>query len=119
MGIFDSVKNLFVEEVEESVDSNDSYTKDYQDNNTYSNQNADYCLFVEKPSKYEDAQGLANKLKSGNVLIVSLANLPKQDIRRLIDFLSGVVLARNGMIKKISQDTLILTPANVKMITDK
>lgn len=120
MGLLDSFKNWFTEEEPEDViEPGDAFAKDYQSEKIYNLNNADYCLYLEKPTEYKEAQRLANQLKAGNVLIISLANLPKDDYRRLIDFLSGVVLAKNGMIKKISQDILICTPANVKMLNHK
>ena len=122
MGVLDTIKNWFTEpEDPEGQDDygNDGYTKDYQDDYSYNTGTADYCLFVEKPTRYEEATRLANQLKSGNVLVISLAEMSKEDMRRLIDFLSGVVLSKNGMIKKVSQDIIICTPANIKMLSGR
>ena len=122
MGVKDIIKNWFTEEddpEEQYPDGNEGYTKDYQDDEEHNRRNADYCLFVEKPTRFEEAQRLANQLKAGNVIVISLAELPKEEIRRLIDFLSGVVLSKNGMIKKISQDIIICTPANIRMVSDR
>ena len=119
MGVLETIKNWFTESEDPEGQGNDGYTKDYQDDYSYNTGNADYCLYVEKPTRYEEAQRLANQLKSGNVLVISLADLPKEEMRRLIDFLSGVVLSKNGMIKKVSQDIVICTPANIKMLSGR
>ena len=121
MGILETIKNWITEPDPEGEpeETTDGYTDDYQQDYSYNTGDADYCLFVEKPTRYEEAPRLANQLKSGNVVVVSLADLPKEDMRRLIDFLSGVVLSKNGMIKKVSQDIIICTPANIKMLSGR
>ena len=38
--------------------------------------------------------------------------------RRLVDFLSGVAYANNGQIKRVANNTFIITPYNVDIVGD-
>ena len=55
MGLLDSFKNWFTEEEPEDVaEPGDAFAKDYQSEKIYNLNNADYCLYLEKPTEYKD-----------------------------------------------------------------
>lgn len=89
--------------------------RDYSNNDKVS---TNYNLILASPDEFEDSTNLADKLKYGNALIVDLSKLSKNDSQRLIDFLAGVLMAKNGMMKKISSDILVCTPETVKMLSE-
>ena len=43
---------------------------------------------------------------------------PKDVARRMVDFLSGVIYAQDGKIKKVANSTFIITPYNVDIMGD-
>ena len=47
---------------------------------------------------------------------MNLETTPKEVVRRLVDFLSGVTYAIDGNIKKVATGTYILTPPNVDIV---
>ena len=71
-----------------------------------------------KPEKFEDASNIANHLRDKRTVVLNLESANKDVARRLVDFLSGVVYALEGKIKKVAISTYIITPYNVDIIGD-
>ena len=69
-----------------------------------------------KPERYEDAPSVADHIKDGRTVVLNLEVAPRDVQRRLIDFLSGAAYAHNGNIKKIANNTFIITPDNVDVM---
>ena len=72
-------------------------------------------LKVVRPEKFSDAPQVADHLLSNRTVVLNLENTDKDTSRHLIDFLSGVVYALDGDIKKVANDTFIITPHNVSI----
>ncbi|MBQ3889554.1 MAG: cell division protein SepF, partial [Clostridia bacterium] len=51
-------------------------------------------------------------------VVLNLEKTPKDVARRLVDFLSGVAYANNGQLKKVANNTFIITPYNVDVSGD-
>lgn len=66
-----------------------------------------------KPSKFEDASDIADHLKDMRTVVLNLESTSKDIARRLLDFLSGVAYANQGKIKRVANNTYIITPYNV------
>ncbi|MGN1080853.1 MAG: cell division protein SepF [Acutalibacteraceae bacterium] len=71
-----------------------------------------------KPENFEDAKTIANHLNDKRTVVVNLEKTNKDVARRLIDFLSGVTYANRGNIKRIANNTFIITPFNVDIMGD-
>ena len=76
-------------------------------------------LKVVRPEKFSDAPQVADHLLSNRTVVLNLENTDKDTSRHLIDFLSGVTYALDGDIKKVANDTFIITPHNVDVSDDK
>ncbi len=72
-------------------------------------------LKVVRPEKFSDAPLVADHLLSNRTVVLNLENTDKDTSRHLIDFLSGVTYALDGDIKKVANDTFIITPHNVSI----
>lgn len=69
-------------------------------------------MVVFEPRAYSESQGIADHLKSGRGCIINLHKLSKDQAKRIIDFLSGVVYAIEGDVQKIGQNVFLCTPNN-------
>ena len=87
-------------------------------NNKVVNINATTSLQVVlvKPERFEDASAVADHLNARRTVVLNLESTNKEVSRRLVDFLSGVAYANNGQIKRVANNTFIITPYNVDLV---
>ena len=71
-----------------------------------------------KPERYEDAASIADHLNAKKTVVLNLEQTSKDVSRRLIDFLCGVAYANNGQMKRVANNTYIITPYNVDIMGD-
>lgn len=79
-------------------------------NDEFSNKSSQMVVF--EPRSYSESQGIADHLKSGRGCIINLHRVSKDQAKRIIDFLSGVVYAIEGEVQKIGANVFLCTPAN-------
>ncbi len=75
-----------------------------------------------EPRVYAEAQDIADHVKNRKSVVMNLQQIPNDQARRIVDFLSGTVYAVGGDIQKLGPDTFICTPDNVEIsgnITDE
>lgn len=70
-------------------------------------------LKVVRPEHFEDVSTIADHLLSGRTVVLNLEAATKETARRLLDFLSGVAYSINGQMKRVANNTYIITPNNV------
>ena len=75
-------------------------------------------VVLAQPDRYEDASGIADNLNAKRTVVLNLEKTPKDVARRLVDFLSGVAYANDGQIKKVANNTFIITPYDVDVSGD-
>ena len=66
-----------------------------------------------EPHTYDEAQEIADNLKSHRPVVVNLQRVHRDQALRIVDFLSGTVYALGGTIHKLGPHIFICTPANV------
>lgn len=74
-----------------------------------------------EPRSYQEVQDIADHLKGRRSVVINLQRMPKDQAKRVVDFLSGTVYAINGDIQKLGVQTFICTPDNIDIsgtITD-
>ena len=71
-----------------------------------------------KPETFEDGLAIADHLCAKRTVVVNLENAPKDVVRRLVDFLSGVAYANKGTIKRAANNAFVVTPNNVDVMGD-
>lgn len=71
-----------------------------------------------KPERFEDAPAIADHLNAKHTVVLNLESAPKEIVRRLVDFLSGVAYANKGQIKRAANNTFVITPNNVDVSGD-
>ena len=77
-------------------------------NKLNANKNNELVLF--EPRSYSETQDIAAYLKAGKAAVVNLHRLQKEQSKRVIDFLSGVIYAIDGDIQQIGPKIFLCTP---------
>lgn len=78
-------------------------------------------VVLSEPRSYEEAQEIADHLRSRRPVVINLQRVRNDQAMRIIDFLSGTVYALNGSIAKLGTNIFICTPDSVEIhgsITD-
>ncbi len=135
MGLFDKIKQGINPESDLGYEEPDLYTQQIQDdfNNTqmYGQAQTQYTeqyavqddglqvsgssldIKVIKPERFDSASQIANHLLNRRTVVLNLEATNKETARRLLDFLSGVAYSINGGIKRVANNTYVITPCNV------
>ncbi|MCM3126273.1 MULTISPECIES: cell division protein SepF [unclassified Paenibacillus] len=79
----------------------------------HSQKNVKVVLY--EPRSYDEAQEIADHIKSHRTVVVNLQRVRKDQALRIIDFLSGTVYALGGGISKIGGNIFLCTPDTVEI----
>ena len=90
------------------------------------NMNKDSHLVLFEPRSFGETQDIANYLKNGDfanligmetkkATVVNLHRLQKDQAKRVVDFLSGVIYAIEGDIQRIGPKIFLCTPRNISV----
>lgn len=110
------------EEAEEDVFDENDREKDVQEEVRTSRKNAQVVsihtqkqmrVVVLEPNSFEEAQNIADQLKSRRPVIVNLENAEKMLAKRIVDFISGATYALNGNMQKVGNGIFLFVPNNV------
>ncbi|MCI8387476.1 MAG: cell division protein SepF [Clostridiales bacterium] len=146
MGLFDKIKQGINPETDPAYDDQDMYTQqiqnDFNDNlyqqpqqqyappqqEQYAPQPADTGMSVSgsslelkvvKPERFDAVPQIANHLLNRRTVVLNLEETNKETARRLLDFLSGVAYSINGNLKRVANNTYVITPCNVDVTGDQ
>lgn len=78
-------------------------------------------MVLSEPRSYEEAQHIADHLRSHRPVVVNLQRVRADQAMRIVDFLSGTVYALSGGIAKIGPNIFLCTPDSIEIqgsITD-
>ena len=79
------------------------------------NASKDSHLVLFEPRSFGETQDIANYLKSKKATDVNLHRLQKDQAKRVVDFLSGVIYAIEGDIQRIGPKIFLCTPHNISV----
>lgn len=68
-----------------------------------------------EPRIYSDAKEVGRNLLDNTAVLVNFTHLEASDAKRIVDFLTGVVFAINGEIKRVGDQIFLVTPANFEV----
>lgn len=91
-------------------------TEEASDNviNMHDDTKVQFVLF--KPENFDkEVTTMADEFIKRNTVILNMEQTNKDIGKRIIDFLSGVAYAHNGKISRVSEDTYIVMPSNVRL----
>ncbi|CQR74606.1 Cell division protein SepF [Sporomusa ovata DSM 2662] len=84
-----------------------------QNNNNTQQQSKQIKVMVVEPFSFDDAQHIADYLKSRKPVVVNLESSDPEIAKRMIDFISGTTYALNGQIQKVGNNIFLCAPNNV------
>lgn len=132
MGLFDEIKKLTRPYSEEPEDDFDDFiqtrrdigsaaavdVRDSKDKVVNIHTTTQLQVVLVKPERFENASEIADHLREKRTVVLNLESTNRDISRRLVDFLSGVAYANEGKIKKVANQTFIITPFNVDIMGD-
>ena len=131
MGFMDKFKNYVDSDGYEGEDEYYDEQDDYEAEETSSvNTGASHSygsagsgaaleLKVIRPERFESVSAIADHLINGRTVVLNLEATNKETSRRMIDFLSGVAYSIEGNLKKVANNTFVITPGNVAVSNDQ
>lgn len=89
-------------------------------NNGYRGRDNNFAtIHTVRPRRYQqDAEGIAYTFRDGSPVIVDLGQMAEAEVRRMIDFLSGLVKGLDGTISRVAGKVYMLTPAGIEQYDD-
>lgn len=75
-------------------------------------------VVLKKPEHFDEAPSIADELLERRTVVLNLEVTAKDEAGKLLCFLSGVAYANGGKLKKIANNTYIITPYNVDVMGD-
>lgn len=72
-----------------------------------------------EPKRFNEARELGERFKDGVAVIMNLQQTEDTIARRLVDFASGLVFAREGKIELVANRVYLLTPADVEVSAEE
>ncbi len=75
-------------------------------------------VVLKKPERFDEATAIADELLDKRTVVLNLEATMKEEAGKLLCFLSGVAYANGGKLKKIANNTYIITPYNVDVMGD-
>lgn len=76
-------------------------------------------LKVVRPERFDSVTQIADHLINSRTVVLNLEATNKETARRMIDFLSGVAYSIDGNLKKVANNTYVITPGNVAVTNDQ
>ena len=106
------------QEAGHSAAADDDYVMEKRNKVVNINATTQLQVVLVKPERFDDASAVADHLNARRTVVLNLESTNKEVSRRLVDFLSGVAYANNGQIKRVANNTFIITPYNVDIVGD-
>lgn len=76
-------------------------------------------LKVVKPERYDNVTQIADHLLNHRTVVLNLEATNRETARRILDFLSGVAYSIDGQLKRVANNTFVITPRNVDVSGDQ
>ena len=103
----------------ESAARQDAPREERKSNRTLNIQTtAQLQVVLVKPEIFTDSQQIADHLLENKTVVLNLETAYTDNKRRIIDFLAGVTYAQQGNLKRVANQTYIITPYNVGFVGD-
>ena len=85
---------------------------DTEDNETLDFTGTIRVLF---PEKFLDCYQAAEMLRADEIILANIEKMDKEYKQRYLDFISGIVLAINGKIRKVDKNIILCVPPKFNM----
>lgn len=132
-----SQRNRYTEEYDYSDDEyyDEDYSKNYDESRSYSetydrssggkNKVLNIAatarlevVFFKPESFIHDADNIAKELMKSHTVLLNFEETPRDESKRIVDFVSGCAYVSNGKVQRIAQNIFIITPNSVELKGD-
>ena len=114
----DTIKGWLYDDEPDNVKTSDNddegYEKDYQSG--IPKEGFDAFVVISRPKDFMDTEKICDNIKNGIAVVIDTKDMSFENKRRMIDFLSGVVMAKDGVIARIYENVYICSPKNIGVI---
>ena len=124
----DSINDNYDEEydfIDEEDEVQDNYEQSYNASQSFQSgasgmslNGSSLELKVIRPDRFESVSQIADHLLNKRTVVLNLEATNKETSRRIIDFLSGVAYSISGNLKRVANNTFVITPCNVDVSND-
>lgn len=76
------------------------------------------AVVLVKADQFNNVADIADHLKNKMTVVLNLETTDKETSKRMLDFMSGVTYAIEGKIKRVANDTYLITPLDVEIVGD-
>jgi cell division inhibitor SepF len=70
------------------------------------------------PRFYNEARTIGEHFREGNPVIINLSEMDESELKRIVDFASGLAFGLHGTIERITKKVFLISPANVNVSTE-
>ena len=75
-------------------------------------------VVLKKPERFDDATAIADELLDKRTVLINMEDTAKEEVNKILWFLSGVAYANGGNLKKVAKRSYLITPFNVDVLGD-
>ena len=72
-------------------------------------------IFTVNPRSFNEVRVIGERYREGHTVLMNLTDMGEAEMKRLVDFASGLVFGHRGTIEKVTNKVFLLSPANVKV----
>lgn len=70
------------------------------------------------PRSYNEARTIGEHFRLGNPVIINLTEMDDLELKRLVDFSSGLAFGLHGTIERVTKKVFLICPANVSVSSE-
>jgi cell division inhibitor SepF len=67
------------------------------------------------PRYYNEARTIGEHFREGNPVIINLSEMDESELKRIVDFASGLAFGLHGTIERITKKVFLISPSNVNV----
>ena len=67
------------------------------------------------PRYYNEARTIGEHFRQGNPVIINLTEMDESELKRIVDFASGLAFGLHGTIERITKKVFLISPSNVNV----
>jgi len=67
------------------------------------------------PRFYNEARTIGEHFRQGSPVIINLTEMDESELKRLVDFASGLAFGLHGTIERITKKVFLISPSNVNV----
>lgn len=72
-----------------------------------------YHITTLNPRTYNEARTIGDHFRQGNPVIINLTEMDEAELKRLVDFASGLAFGLHGTIERVAKKVFLISPSNV------